>query len=153
MRELRLILQVDERYLNIEDRENKFMENLSKKNSRRDAAATFLKLTASGNVREAYSTYVASNFRHHNPYFPGDPESLAKGMAENARRYPNMIFEVQRVLEDGDLVAVHSRVRMNPDSTEMALVHICRFEGDRIAEMWDIGQQVPDNSPNKSGMF
>jgi enamine deaminase RidA (YjgF/YER057c/UK114 family) len=37
--------------------------------SNKDAAVTFLKLAASGKVREAYSKFVGPGFRHHNPFF------------------------------------------------------------------------------------
>jgi len=33
------------------------------------------------------------------------------------------------------------------------VVHILRFEGDRIVELWDIGQEIPQDSPNEHGMF
>ncbi len=35
----------------------------------------------------------------------------------------------------------------------MALVHIFHFKGDRIDELWDIGQPVPQDCPNQHGMF
>ncbi len=121
--------------------------------SNKDAAVSFLRLASSGKVREAYTNYVAPNFRHHNAYFPGDAESLAKGMEENAKEFPDKVFDVRRVLEDGDLVAVHARVRMTPDGQDIALIHILRFENGRIAEMWEAGQEVPAASPNKNGVF
>ena len=74
------------------------------------------------------------------------------GMEENAARNPNMDLEIQRPLQDGDLIAVHSRVRPNPDEPGMAVVHIFRFEGNLIAELWDVGQTVPADSPNEHGM-
>ncbi len=116
-------------------------------------AVAFLQLASSGRVREAYDKYVAPDFIHHNAYYPADRESLAKGMEENARQFPNKIFEVQRVLQDGDLVAVHSRVKLKPEGPEIATVHIFRFEHGLIAELWDVGQTAPDNSPNEIGMF
>ncbi len=60
---------------------------------------------------------------------------------------------MQRALEDGDLVAVHSRVRLKPGEPGIAIVHIFRFEGDLVAELWDVGQPVPSDSPNANGMF
>jgi predicted SnoaL-like aldol condensation-catalyzing enzyme len=44
-------------------------------------------------------------------------------------------------------------VRQNPDDRGGALVHIFRFHGDRVVELWDIGQPVPEDSPNENGMF
>jgi predicted SnoaL-like aldol condensation-catalyzing enzyme len=121
--------------------------------SRKEAAVDFLRLAASGNVRDAYARYVAPSFRHHNPYFRGDAASLQAGMAANAAEYPAKVFEVRRALAEGDLVAVHARVRLTPDGANIALIHIFRFEGDRIAEMWEAAQPVPATSANEYEMF
>lgn len=121
--------------------------------NKKEIAVSFLKLVVTGKIREAYDKYIISNFRHHNPYFRGDRESLLTGMEEAEEQFPDKVFEIQRALEDGDLVAVHSRLRLKPDMPEMATVHIVRFEGDRIVEMWDIGQEAPKESPNENGMF
>ena len=121
--------------------------------SRKDIATTFLRMASSGEVREAFERHVSPQFRHHNPYFRGDAKTLAKGMEENAKQNPDKALDVEHALEDGDLVAVHSRVRLKPAAQEMALVHIFRFVGDRIVELWDIGQPVPADSPNENGMF
>ena len=123
------------------------------RHSHKDAAMEFLRLAASGSVREAYQKYVAAGFRHHNPHFRGDAESLAAGMEENAAKFPDKKLEIQRAIEEGDLVAVHSRVRMKPGDAGVAVVHIFRFKASLIAELWDIGQPAPENSPNEHGMF
>jgi predicted SnoaL-like aldol condensation-catalyzing enzyme len=120
---------------------------------RKDAALSFLRLVASGKVRDAYREHVGAGFRHHNPFFRGDAESLMAAMEENAASNPNKVLEVQRALEDGDFVAVHSRVRQKPDAPGAAVVHIFRFQGDRIVELWDVGQPVPENAANENGMF
>jgi predicted SnoaL-like aldol condensation-catalyzing enzyme len=122
-------------------------------NSRKESAISFLKLAASGELDEAYANYIGPNFRHHNPYFAGDAESLKKGMAEAAAKFPDTKFEVQHVFEEGELVAAHSRVQHGPDEPEISVVHIFRFEGDRIVEMWDVGMEAPKDSPNLNGMF
>src|SRR5712664_4388564 len=110
---------------------------------KRQTALAFLKLAASGKVSEAFQKYLSRDFRHHNPYFRGDANSLKAGMMEAHQKFPNTTLEVQHVFEADDLVAVHSRVRHSPETPEIAVVHIFRFEGDRIVEMWDIGQEAP----------
>jgi len=35
----------------------------------KDRAVRFLKMAASGEVREAYARFVGPGFRHHNPFF------------------------------------------------------------------------------------
>ena len=117
------------------------------------AAVEFLRLSASGEVRKAYASLVGPGFRHHNPHFRGDPESLLVAMEENFAENPNKVLEVQHALEDGVLVAVYSRVRLKPGDLGVAVVHIFRFEGNRVVELWDIGQPVPEDSPNENGMF
>ena len=119
----------------------------------KEAATSFLCMAASGDVRRAFNSYAAPDFRHHNPYFPGDAQSLAKAMEENAAQNPDKEIHIERVVEEGDLVVVHGRVRMNPKALDIALVHIFRFQDDRVVELWDIGQPAPENSPNDNGMF
>lgn len=119
----------------------------------KDTAIDFLSLAASGNAKEAFRLYVGEGFRHHNPYFKGDADSLMNGMDENAAENPDKVLEIWRVLEDGDYVTLHARVRMNPNDTGWAVVHIFRFENDRIVELWDVGQEIPEDSPNEYGMF
>jgi predicted SnoaL-like aldol condensation-catalyzing enzyme len=119
----------------------------------KEAAITFLRLAASGNVREAFDNYVGEKFRHHNPFFPGDAEALKSAMEDNASKNPEKVLVVQRALQEGDFVAVHSWVRPTPTASGVAVVHIFRFEDNRIAELWDIGQPVPESSPNEYGMF
>jgi|ERR1051325_6200045 predicted SnoaL-like aldol condensation-catalyzing enzyme len=118
----------------------------------RETAITFLALAASGRLDEAYG-YVSPSFRHHNPHFKGDAESLKAGMTQAHEKFPNTTLVVQHVLEDGELVAVHSRVRHSADTPEIAVVHIFRFEGEQIAELWDVGIEAPKDSPNENGMF
>jgi predicted SnoaL-like aldol condensation-catalyzing enzyme len=116
-------------------------------------ATDFLQNAAVGEVSEAYANYVSARFRHHNPFFRGDADSLKAGMKENAEKNPNKILEIQQVLQDGNLVAVHSRIRQNPQDRGGAVVHLFRFHDDRIEELWDIGQPEPEDMVNEHGMF
>jgi len=121
--------------------------------TRKDAAVAFLRAAASGRARETFAKHAARGFRHHNPFFPGDGDSLAKGMDDNAAQFPDKILEPKHVLADGDLVAVHSLVHLEPGDAGIATVHVFRFEGDRIVELWDVGQEIPTDSPNENGAF
>lgn len=121
--------------------------------TKKECALHFLELAAKGDSRKAFGLYMTSHFKHHNVYFPGDSETIMLAMEDSAKYNPDKIFEVQRALEDGDLVAVHSRVRQSPEELGYAVMHIFRFEGNKIAEMWDFGQEVPENMINENGMF
>jgi predicted SnoaL-like aldol condensation-catalyzing enzyme len=116
-------------------------------------AIEFLTLAASGKLDEAYGRYVGPGFRHHNPYYTADMEALKRGMQDSTRENPGTTLKVQRALQDGNEVAVHSHVKLRSEDRGFAVVHICRFEGDRIVEFWDIAQAVPEDSRNAHGMF
>ena len=121
--------------------------------SRKDLALAFLHHIIAGRIKEAYADHVAPGFVHHNPYFKSDAASLLSGMADSEAHFPGKLFDIQHALEDGDLVAVHSRLRFHEQDRGMAVVHLFRFEGERIAELWDVGQAVPDDLENELGMF
>ena len=121
-------------------------------NSNKEIAISFLENAATGKLDEAYGL-VSASFRHHNAYFPGDMKSLKAGMADAHKQFPNTKIDVQRAIAEGDLVAVHSRVQHAPDRPAIAVVHIFRFEDNQIVELWDVGMEVPKDSPNKNGVF
>ncbi|WP_026695493.1 nuclear transport factor 2 family protein [Peribacillus kribbensis] len=121
--------------------------------SLKEKAAAFLQMAASGDVRDAYRTYTSPDFIHHNPFFTGDADSLILAMEENAAKNPHKVFEVKHAIEEGDMVAVHSHVKQNLDDRGAAVVHLFRFQNDVIVELWDVGQPIPENSPNENGVF
>jgi predicted SnoaL-like aldol condensation-catalyzing enzyme len=116
-------------------------------------ASSFLQLTASGHAHEGFAQYAAPHFRHHNPWFKGDAASLAAGMDDNYRQFPGKTCEVKRAVAEGDLVVLHAHVHFKPGDTGYAVVHIYRFEAGRIAELWDLGMELPAESPNANGVF
>lgn len=121
--------------------------------TKKQIAQNFLTLAAKGDSQIAFSLYVGEGFKHHNAYFKGDAQTLIAAMAESAEKHPNTILDIKHVLEDGNLVAVHSRIQKDASSLGMAVMHIFRFENDKIVELWDFGQAVPTNSVNEFGMF
>ena len=119
----------------------------------KDTALAFLKLCAAGKPREAFEQYTAPTFRHHNAYFGDTAEELIEGMEESARAFPKTTLEEKLVIGEGSQVAVFSQVVHEPGNRGIGVVHILRFEGEKIVELWDVAQPVPENSPNELGMF
>src|SRR5215813_9300151 len=120
----------------------------------KEAATSFLMMAGTGKVQEAYDRYVAPSFIHHNQYFKGDRQSLLKAMQEASKTTPNESIEIKHAYEDGNAVITHSLVtRQDSNAPDVAVVHIFRFEQNRIVELWDLGQPVAKDSPNENGMF
>ncbi len=122
-------------------------------NSNKEKATAFLKSIVARKIEEAYEKYAAASMRHHNAYFPGDAQSLKQGMIQAHTQFPDTTIDIKQTVEEGNMVAVLSHVCMKPKGPSVAVVHMFRFQDGKIVEMWDVGQPVPENSPNQHGMF
>ena len=120
--------------------------------TRKQIAVEFLKMASAGKVREAFEAHVHPDFFHHNAYFKGDRESLLAEMEKNIKEYPSKSYEALRSIEDGDLVMVHSKVAGAFDK-DWSVIHIFRFEGDKIIESWEASQENIRDSPNANGIY
>lgn len=121
--------------------------------SLKERAVSFLKLVASNSVDEAYERFIGKSFVHHNPYYRGDADSLRAAMKENAVDAPNKSLHVKQAVEEGETVVVYSHIKQNPEDLGAAVVHIFRFHEGKVVELWDLGQAIPEDSPNENGMF
>ena len=119
----------------------------------KDRALEFLRLVTSGKIEEAYENHVDMNGKHHNMYFPAGFPTLKQAMIDNEKEFPNKTMSVKHAVADGDMVAVHSRVVLKPGEMDIAVVHLLRFAGGKIVEMWDVGVQIPKEMPNTDGVF
>ncbi len=117
------------------------------------SAVKFLELIVAGKVDEAYGQYVDTGGTHHNAFFPAGFPSLQKAMKENNIQFPNKQLVIKNILGDDNLVAVHSHLLLKADEPGMVVVHLFRFKNDKIVEIWDCGQIIPVNCPNKDGVF
>ncbi len=121
--------------------------------SNKEAALDFLKMVILGQIEEAYRNYIDMGGKHHNVYYPADFNSLKQGMIENHTQFPDKQLKVRHALAEGNLVTVHSNIVLKPGEPGIAVVHIFRFDGGKIVEMWDVGESIPADSPNEVGAF
>ena len=129
------------------------MTNPSNTQVHEEIALDFLQLVVAGSINEAYDNYVNMHGKHHNVYFSAEFASLKQGMIDSHAQFPKKRLMVKNIIGDGELVAVHSNLILKPGEPGMAVVHIFRFEKGKIIEMWDIGQAIPFDSPNRLGAF
>lgn len=129
------------------------MSTMNHAESNKQAAVEFLQLVVAGHIDEAYREYVEMEGKHHNPFFPAGMPALQKAMSDNQVQAPNKKLTVKHALADGDMVAVHSHLVVDPAEKGMTVVHLFRFDSGKIVEMWDCGQAIPSDSPNDDGAF
>lgn len=119
----------------------------------KEIAIGFLTEVATGSVFDAYEKYASIEFKHHNLHYKGDLISLRNGMYESQQNFPHKTLEIKQVIAEGDTVMTHSHVRLDPHDVGFILAHIFKIKNNKIIELWDFGQAIPDNSPNEHGAF
>ena len=118
----------------------------------------FFKLVAQGKQKDSLSLFAA-DCKQHNPYVRGGMDALFDSMAEVQRqsKYLDAHLAVKSILADGDMVAVHTEFLgsgSKPEEGGLRKVHLFRFGKDnKIAEYWDITQQIMPNMPNAANAF
>lgn len=121
-------------------------------NKLKEIAKAFLQGVVTDKVREVYDLYTLPDFKHHNGFFSGDRESLLQGMIQSNEMFPNKKLSIKLAVAEPPYVTLLSHVKIT-EGKEAAVVHMYRFEGEKIAEMWDISQEVPKDSLNENGVF
>ena len=116
-------------------------------------ALEFINLAAKGDSRKAFAEFVGEDFKHHNAFFKSDPNALMIAMEEEARKNPEHSLEVKQAWQCGNMVTVLSHVKRNIADPGVAVVHIFRFEDNKIQEFWDVAQAIPEQTINENGMF
>lgn len=97
--------------------------------------------------------FFASDYIQHSPMAATGAQGL-KDFLDWARACsPQAEHRIKRMFVDGDYVIAHVHVIINPGDRGNAVVDIFRIAGGKIAEHWDVGQEVPAQSAHGNGMF
>ncbi len=100
---------------------------------------------------DAILKYLKEDYIQHNPILPDGRDTLCKSVKIWFKNAPKEKVDFQRVIADGDLVVLHIRSKMG--NKTRAIVDIFRIEDGKIAEHWDVIQEVPEKSANNHPMF
>ncbi|MFM9608784.1 nuclear transport factor 2 family protein [Streptomyces niveiscabiei] len=97
--------------------------------------------------------FVRPDYIQHNPTAPDGAAGL-KGLAASIhQQFPDARYDVKRAISQGDLVLLHSNVVLVPGTKGASVVDIFRFQGGKVAEHWDVIQNVPDTTASGNDMF
>ncbi len=97
--------------------------------------------------------FFAEDYIQHSPLAATGSRGLKDFLDWARARSPNAEHRVKRLFVDGDYVIAHVHVIINPGDRGNAVVDIFRIADGRIAEHWDVGQEVPASSANDNGIF
>jgi predicted SnoaL-like aldol condensation-catalyzing enzyme len=100
---------------------------------------------------EAIDHYLLESYIQHNPSLPDGRDALKKGAQVWFKDAPSEQVDFQHIAADGDLVFLHVRSRQG--NKTVSIVDIFRVENGKIAEHWDVIQEVPAKAANAHPMF
>lgn len=94
----------------------------------------------------AIDRFVAPGFRQHNPHAEDGPEGIRRFAEYFFQANPQVSAEPKRMAASGDLVFIHSILKTSPEQRGSALVDVYRVEDGKIAEHWDVMQEIPEQT-------
>lgn len=104
-------------------------------------------------VKEGFDKYVGDKYIQHNPIAPDGAAAAVEVLTKAMQSFPDWHYDVKHAYVDGDIVIVHSHVKLKPDDRGMAVVDIFRLEKGKVVEHWDVVQPIPEKSANENTMF
>ncbi|WP_046733718.1 nuclear transport factor 2 family protein [Streptomyces humi] len=97
--------------------------------------------------------FVRSDYLQHNPTAADGSAGLKALAASIHQQFPDARYDVKRAIVQGDLVLLHSNVVLVPGTKGSSVIDIFRFQGGKLAEHWDVIQDVPDTTASGNDMF
>jgi len=95
--------------------------------------------------------YISDTYLQHNPALPDGKDTLKKAAAEWFKGTPKEKIDIQHLGADGNFVYIHTKASRG--AKIVSVIDIFRIENDKIAEQWDVIQEVPEKSANPHPLF
>lgn len=99
------------------------------------------------------SEIILENYKQHNPTALSGRDGLLAHIQDLDNLYPERKIVFHHLLAEGDFVTTHIHFILKPGERECAGMDLFRFDGDKIAEHWDVIQLLPEESMNENSMF
>jgi predicted SnoaL-like aldol condensation-catalyzing enzyme len=106
-----------------------------------------------GSPEKAVADHFGDRYIQHNPDAADGPEPFIGYVKWLRSEHPQLTLEIKRVIAEGDMVATHSHLTLEPGQPGRALADFFRLENGKVVEHWDVIQEVPHTSANSHGMF
>ena len=99
------------------------------------------------------SKYIKEDYIQHNPVVENGITGFEKFFNKMFTRTPDFHFDIKHLIAEGDYVVVHGHATTGKTGRGGAVVDIYRLENGKLAEHWDVLQQVPETTANGNTMF
>ncbi|MFF5138161.1 ester cyclase [Streptomyces sp. NPDC013157] len=101
----------------------------------------------------AIDAYLDADFTQHDPRIADGPTGLRAYLTAQNAAHPDAYLSVKRVIAEGNLVAVHSNLVLDPGTRGYSVLDLYRLSGGKIVEHWDTTQEVPATTVSGNDMF
>lgn len=114
---------------------------------------TFTNLLYNRHDLKAIDAFLSPTFVQHDPRIADGPAGLRAYLTAQNAAYPHSAVSIKRVIGEGNLIAIHSNLVLEPGTKGYAVLDLYRVIGGKIAEHWDTTQQVPASTVSGNDMF
>ena len=102
----------------------------------------------------ALDRYWADEYIQHNPSMTDGREAVKTFLESlGILTWPKQQVKFERVIAEGDLVMLQTAQPKSDTSSGTVIVDIFRVENGKIAEHWDVIQQIPTDATNPRTMY
>lgn len=118
---------------------------------------TIYKILSTEPTADNLKKYLSENYIQHSTMVPNGYDGLSMVFSPSVKQYPVEI-DIHRIMVIGDWAMAHVNFRnldtADPNDLGTAAVDIYYYAPDgKLAEHWDVLQEVPTYSVNSNGMF
>ena len=126
-------------------------DSLNQNASNKKMVADFYQSLFGDKNQASIDQYIGDTYIQHNPSLPDGRDALKKAVAVWFKGQPKDTVDVKHLGADGNFVYIHTKSKMG--NKTYSILDIFRVENGKIAEHWDIMQEVPAKSANTHPMF
>jgi len=97
--------------------------------------------------------FLADDYIQHSTAATGGKEGLRAFFQDRAHHFPDVRFAIKASFVDGDFTIFHIHTVRHPGDPGMSIIDYFRMEGGKVAEHWEVVQEIPATLPHANGIF
>jgi predicted SnoaL-like aldol condensation-catalyzing enzyme len=119
----------------------------------RETVQRFCEIIFNEHKTAAAVDFIQDDYIQHSHFLADGRQPFIDYFSDFFAEYPRARLHVKRIIAEGDYVVVHSHFVRDPADRGTAIADIFRLDNSRLAEHWDVIQEVPARAQNKNSMF
>ena len=97
--------------------------------------------------------FLADDYIQHSSAATAGKEGLRAFFENRAGRFPDVRFAIKASFVDGDFTIFHIHTVRHEGDPGMSIIDYFRLAGGKVAEHWEVVQEIPEELPHANGIF